>query len=54
MKINVGAYVSYVSRKNKGRAKVIRVYPGVTGPYVELFDRTRNKTVKVRPSQVTR
>ena len=54
MNIKIGMTVSYVSRKNKGRAKVIRVYPGATGPYVELFDKARGKKVAVRPSQVTK
>ena len=54
MNIKIGASVGYTSRKNKGRAKVIHVYSRETGEWVELFDKTRNKTVKVRPSQVTR
>ena len=54
MKINVGAYVGYTSRKNTGRARVIALYTRETGDWVALFDKTRNKTVKVRPSQVTK
>ena len=54
MNIKIGASVGYTSRKNKGRAKVLSVYLGETGEWVELFDKARNKTVKVRPSQVTK
>ena len=54
MNIKIGAYVGYTSRKNTGRAKVVALYTRETGDWVELFDKTRNKTVKVRPSQVTK
>ena len=54
MNLKIGAYVGYTSRKNTGRAKVVAIYTRETGDWVALFDKSRNKTVKVRPSQVTR
>lgn len=45
--------VTYRSRKNGGKAKVLGGYQGETGAWVVLHDRERAATVTVRPSQVT-
>lgn len=45
--------VNYVSRKNEGRATVVNGYEGETGPWVTLYDKARQTTVVVRPSQVS-
>lgn len=47
------APVTYRSRKNGGKAKVLGGYEGETGAWVVLHDRERNATVTVRPSQVS-
>ena len=55
-KIKVGKTYPYVSRtvgrEENARGKVVRTYAVGKGSYVELFDKERNKTVAVRPSQV--
>lgn len=45
--------VGYTSRKNEGRASVVNGYEGETGAWVTLFDKARQATVVVRPSQVS-
>lgn len=51
-KIKAGKRVTYRSRKNTGRGKVVETYFGETGAWVKVNDPTRNVTVVVRPSQV--
>lgn len=55
-KIKVGQTYPYCSRtvppEERARGKVEKVYKGATGTWVTLYDKARNKTVTVRPTQV--
>lgn len=55
-KIKVGKTYPYTSRtvppEDQARGKVVAIRPVGKGTYVELFDKERNKSVQVRPSQV--
>ena len=57
-KLVIGKTYGYTSRtvgaEQNARGKVMEVYRVATGPMVTLYDKQRDKTVTVRPSQVTK
>ena len=53
--IKEGETLHYKARVHAGRAKVTQVYKDSRGTHwVALHDKTRNKAVTLRPSQVSR
>lgn len=53
MKLTEGKIVKYAARVYSGKGEVIQVYQGKTGPWVIVHDKSRNKSVTIRPSQVS-
>lgn len=52
-KITEGKRVRYAARITEGKGKVVQVYRGGSGHWVIVHDKERNRSVTVRPSQVS-
>lgn len=52
-KLKDGKRVRYQARVHDGIGKIIETYRRKTGLWVIIHDRKRNKSVTVRPSQVS-
>ncbi len=52
-KLKEGKTVSYKTRFGEGRAKIIEIYKRKNGVWLVGHDRKANKTVSLRPGQVS-
>lgn len=52
-RLKEGKVVRYTARKYSGKGPVVQVYRGETGHWVIVHDKVRNKSITVRPSQVS-
>lgn len=50
--MKTGSRVKYVGRVATGRGVVRSIYHGRTGAWVEVYDKTNDRTIRLRESQV--